>query len=172
MKYDACREIVSRYVNTIKCYDEMLDLGVRMGDNISGIMSTYDNKDIMFTCSVDKKEITRNQFIKNLQKDSWRWIFKKMNLDKFLTQDVYSKLNAKIEEYSSLKFTMKNIYTLVDMLIQTQGQRMNESLKQSFDMITKHHKKNRHNVEGWKTNDSYMVGKKFILGYVCDFGFR
>lgn len=169
MEYDACREIVSRYVATVKTFDKMLDLWVEMQRNTDGIMSgSYGSSDMIFTCNVWEKEVTRESFLKELQKQSWRWIFNKMNLNKFLTEKVYSQLNRKVEEFSSMKFTMKNIYILVDMLIQTQGQRMNDTLVDTFDMITKHYKGNRHAVEGWKTNKSYMVGRKFILEYACN----
>jgi hypothetical protein len=41
----------------------------------------------------------------------------------------------------------------------------------AFDALTKHTHENRWNVEGWKTNQQYLFGQKFILPYAAQLSF-
>jgi len=44
-----------------------------------------------------------------------------------------------------------------------------QNITDVFDYLTKYHKENRVHIEGWKTNDRWMVKKKFILPYIVDY---
>lgn len=165
--YNEVREVVSRYVNAIKLYDQMLQVWVQMNSLVKDIKRHAELKDdLVFTCEHEGKEMTQSRFQKQLQKWSWKWIFSKLDMQKYVTSSVYQKLNAHIEKYSNQKFTMNNIYRLLDVIIQTQWERMSETLLEAFEYITEHHHENRQIIEGWKTNKNYMVGKKFILPYL------
>jgi hypothetical protein len=86
-----------------------------------------------------------------------------MNLTKYTTRGVREDINKFVEEQTNIPFTMKNIYHMLDIIIQTAGQRMDKAILEAFDRVTSHHHDNRHNVKGWKTNSHFLVGKKFIL---------
>src|SRR5690606_27361552 len=108
---------------------------------------------------------------KELQKKSWSWIINKMNLKKYSTRGLTEDINKFVEQQKSMKFTMKNIYKMLDVIIQTTGQRMDKALLEVFDNLTMHHHENRWNVEGWKTNSHYLVNKKFIKPYLVRVGY-
>lgn len=162
MSYNAVREVVQRYVNAVKLYDEVLANAVKMNVLTEGIGVS----DIVFTCSQDKSQVSREEFAKELQKKSWSWIINKMNLQKYSTRGLNDDINKFVEQQKSMKFTMKNIYKMLDVIIQTTDQRMDKALLEVFDTLTKHHDENRWNVEGWKTNSHYLVNQKFIKPYL------
>ncbi|SMG32672.1 protein of unknown function [Sphingobacterium psychroaquaticum] len=163
MSYNAIREVVQRYVNAVKLYDSVLDTAVQMNSLTDGL----GIRDLVFTCSQKEVPTTRDQFAKELQKKSWTWIINKMNLQKYSTRGLTEDINKFIEQQKSMKFTMKNIYTMLDVIIQTTGQRMDKALLEVFDNLTQHYSENRWNVEGWKTNSHYLVNKKFINPYIA-----
>jgi hypothetical protein len=113
----------------------------------------------------------KQRFAKDLQKAAWKHIFNKMNIQKFVTSGVMRKVNDFVESQTKYPFTMKNIYKMMDIILQTREQTFNQSIIEVFDKITKHHHGNRYEVEGWKTNKSYLVGQKFIIEWVTEVGF-
>lgn len=162
MSYNAVRDVVQRYVNAVKLYDEVLANAVKMNALTDGI----GVRDIVFTCSQKDVPTSRDEFAKELQKKSWAWIINKMNLQKYSTRGLSEDINRFVEQQKSMKFTMKNIYKMLDVIVQTTSQRMDKALLEVFDTLTKHHDQNRWNVEGWKTNSHYLVNQKFIRPYL------
>lgn len=163
MSYNAVREVVQRYVNAVKLYDEVLDHAVKMNALTDGL----GVRDLVFTCSQKEVPTTRDEFAKELQKKSWAWIINKMNLEKYSTRGLMEDINKFVEQQKSMKFTMKNIYKMLDVIVQTTSQRMDKALLEVFENLTQHYHENRWNVEGWKTNSHYLVNKKFINPYVA-----
>lgn len=163
MSYNAIREVVQRYVNAVKLYDEVLENAVKMNALTDGI----GVRDLVFTCSQKEVPTTRDEFAKELQKKSWSWVINKMNLQKYSTRGLMSDINKFVEQQKSMKFTMKNIYKMLDAIIQTTDQRMDRALVEVFDNLTSHYHENRLNVEGWKTNSHYLVNEKFIMPYIA-----
>lgn len=175
MSYNAVREVVQRYVTAVRLYDTVLGSAVEMNELIKHVGDITDERDdkkpIVFTCSAGDVAINRNMFMKQLQKKSWGWIFNKMNMDKYVTSDVMKDINKYIEDTKMLKFTMKNIYKMFEMVIGTSSQYMDKALVKVFDVLTTHTHENRWCVEGWKTNSDYLVNRKFIKPYACSRGF-
>lgn len=165
MKYNEVRSIVQRYIGAVKCFDEFKEIEAKMNALLSPVGLTSG-----FGCTVsyDKKCTTKEDFTKELQKESWKWIFKKMNVSKYVTTGVMSDINKFVEEQTKYPFTMRNIYRMFDIIVGTREQTMNRALEEVFDKLTKHHHENRYQVEGWKTNSHYLVNKKFILEYVTE----
>lgn len=163
MSYNAVREVVQRYVNAVRLYDEVLANAVKMNALTDGL----GVRDLVFTCSQKDVPTTRDEFAKELQKKSWSWIINKMNLQKYSTRGLNEDINRFVEQQKSMKFTMRNIYKMLDVIVQTTGQRMDKALLEVFDNLTKHYHENRWNVEGWKTNSHYLVNKKFIMPYIA-----
>lgn len=164
MSYNAVRDVVQRYVNAVKLYDDVLDAAVKMNALTDGLSVS----DIVFTCAQDKAQVSRDEFAKELQKKSWGWVIDKMNLRKYSTRGLSEDINAFVEQQRQQRFTMRNVYKMLDAIIQTTGQRMDRALLEVFDNITKHYHDNRYNVEGWKTNSHYFVGQKFIIPYLVE----
>jgi len=44
---------------------------------------------------------------------------------------------------------------------------MDKALIEVFDSLTKYTHENRYELEGWKTNDTYLMNEKFIMPYMC-----
>lgn len=165
MPYNEVRSIVNRYVGAVKCFDEFKAVSEKMNSMLKPI-GLNDG----FSCSVSygKSVSTKEEFAKELQKVSWKWIFNKMNVGKFVTSGVMNDINKFVEQQQAYPFTMKNIYRMFEIIVGTRSQTMNRALEEVFDKLTKHHKDNRYQVEGWKTNSHYLVNKKFILECVTD----
>lgn len=165
MPYNAVREIVQRYINAIKLYDDVLDNAVKMNDFIGDIGSK-----VSFICTQEEKQTSKEEFIKQLQKDSWKWVFSKMDMGRYLTEGLKADINKFVEQQQNVPFTMKNIYQMFRIIVGTHGDRMKNVLIEVFDQLTKYYNENRYEVEGWKTNSHYMLNKKFILPYVFEMG--
>lgn len=168
MKYNEVRNTVSRYVAALKSFDQFKEIATNMDKLVSpfGLSGGFS-----FSFHHNDKVTTKEEFTKELQKKAWEHIFNKMNVRKFVTTGVLEDINKFVHTQTKYPFTMKNIYRMIDILIQTRGQIMNRALEEAFDKLTKHYDENRYFVEGWKTNSHYLVNKKFILPYVVEPGF-
>lgn len=167
MPYNEIRNIVQSYVGAVEQFDEVAKSINKLNNYAKPIGASGD-----FTYSVNygDKITTKKEFSKSLQKTAWKHVFNKMNVQKFVTSGVMKKINDFVENQSKYPFTMKNIYKMIDIIVQTREQTFNESIIEVFDKITMHHHDNRFEVEGWKTNKSYLIGKKFILDWVTELG--
>lgn len=161
IKHSYVREIVQRYVSAVKQYDVIVDKSVELNQTISAV-SAYGFKDLTVSVSRESAQLTKDNFVKELKKSSWKFVFSKLNMEKFVTVKVKEDLNVLIEKQTAIPFTMKNIHLAVSALIQNSANYMDQSLLQVFDNLTKYYNENRYGVEGWKTNSHYLINKKFI----------
>lgn len=165
IRYDFIRDIVNRYVGAIKLYDSVLKNGVTMND----LVGEYLRGDkLTFTCTIKDAPTNRETFRKELQKTMWQRIFDKMDMQKYVTKGVKDDINKFVEQQSHVPFTMKNIYTMIHMIVGTHGSRMNKVLIEAFENICSYSHENNTAGEKWKTNSDYMVNKKFIIPYVAE----
>ena len=181
MQYNMVRELVNRYVSAVKLFDDTMNVARRINETAEFIdyyiddkgeqqKRTYGSLPIKF-CAVTGNErstyITHDQYKKELQKYYWNIIFKKLNMEKYATQSLRAQINRFIEMQKYVPFTMGNVYRVIDMVIQTTGQRMQKALLEAFDHICSFSAENSTAGEKWKTNANYMVNKKFIVPYIC-----
>lgn len=164
MSYNAVRDLVNRYVAAIKLYDEQLSTGKKMHN----LLSSFYGDELTFTCTEKGAPKLREDFKKGLQKAGWKYIFEKMNLTKFTTRGVREDINKFVEQQTAIPFTMRNIYHMLDIVVQTAGQRMDKAIIEVFDRVTERHHDNRYQMKGWKTNSHFLVGRKFILPYMIN----
>lgn len=175
MPYNAVRDIVNRYVTAVQKFDEV----DRISDEINSITADNSCFHIRFGAYTkdsgqysNPRRVTREQFKNELQKASWRWIFSKLNMERFVTKSVREKINQLVESQQAVPFTMKNVYRLLDMLVQTHGQRMQTTLEEAFDKICSFSAENSTAGETWKTNSNYMINRKFIVPGMTDYDAR
>lgn len=166
MSYNAVREVVNRYVAACKLYDQVADNAIQMNE----LVGIFGIGDLAFTMESKEKDVTLQNFKLELQKKCWKWIFSKMNMEKYMTANLKEELNKFVEKQQKVPFTMKNIYRMIDMVIATHGQRMDRVCLEVFERLTSHYHENRWELEGWKTNGHCLVNRKFILPYVFTFG--
>jgi len=163
MSYNAVREVVQRYVHAVQLYNEVVANGIKMND----LVGSLGMKDLTFTCTQDRAQVTKEAFAKDLQKKAWKWIFNKMNMEKYATKGLREDINKFVEQQTNVPFTMRNIYKMLELVVGTQSQRMDKAMLEVFDQLTSHYHENRYNVEGWKTNSHYLVNSKFIMPYIA-----
>lgn len=166
MEYNFVRDLVNRYVASVKLFDKQLELGEQM----NALTNNFYSSKLSFVITEDGKIKMRSDFKKDLQKSGWNFIFKKMNMQKYTTRGLRDDINKFVEKQQNFPFTMKNIYTMLELVIGTTSQRMDKALLEVFDKLTEHYHENRYNVEGWKTNSHYLINEKFILPYVVEKG--
>lgn len=178
MQYNLVRDLVNRYVSAVKLFDETLEAANKINEAAKyPDAGKYEYVPVMFGTyrrspgseSVDT--INHQQYKKELQKYYWRIIFKKLNMEKYATKELKNQINKFIEQQSHVPFTMGNIYRVIDIVIQTNGQRMNTALLEAFDNICSFSAENSTAGPKWKTNANYMVNRKFIVPYICE-GYR
>lgn len=162
IQYNEIRSIVNRYVQAIKSFDKL----AAIKDDIDSVTSDFGFSGISFKVAYNDEFTTRREFSKRLQKSCWKYVFKKMNLSKYVTTGVMKSINEFVETQSKYPFTMKNIYRMIDIIIGTRQETLNRALEEVIDNFTKHTHENRFGVEGWKTNSGHMLNKKFIIDYI------
>jgi 16S rRNA G966 N2-methylase RsmD len=159
MPYNVVRELVNRYVQACKIYEELLTVNSRL-KTATGNFFTHE---LGLTV-----KLNYNDYKKALQRDGWDYIFAKLDLKRDMTRGVRETLNKFIEQQNNVPFTMRNIYKMLEIIVATRGQTMDKAIEEAFDRITEKHHDNRHNVKGWKTNLHFLIGKKFILPYMIN----
>lgn len=162
-QYNFIRDVVGRYVGAIKIFDEQIESAKKM----NALTGMFFKSDIALSMTDDKAVISREEYKKDLQKSAWNFIFDKMDMGKFTTQSLRDDINLFVEKQTKIPFTMRNIYHMIQIVIGTQGQRMDKALLEVFDKLTQHYHDNRYSVEGWKTNSHYLINEKFIMPYIA-----
>ena len=172
VQYNVVRDMVNRYVAAVKLFDETM----AAAEKINSVACVGGNKDgylpvrfAVVNASNNVVHISRQQYKKELQKYYWRRIFGKLNMEKYATQKLREQINKFVELQTNVPFTMHNIYQVLNMVIQTTGQRMNTAILEAFDLICSFSDENSTAGEKWKTNANYMVNRKFIVPYMISY---
>lgn len=179
MPYNAVRDIVNRYVEACRKFKEVDRLSKEINDLAQYAEPKSDNQPYGYSPylpitfgarTVDGKgtNVTFDTYRKELQKYYWDVIFHKLNLERYSTSKLKEQLNRFIEQQHDMPFTMKNIYTVLDIVIQTNAQRMREALVEAFEQICSYSSENSTAGEKWKTNADYMVNRRFIVPWMCE----
>lgn len=168
MPYNVVRDLVNRYVAAVKLFDKQLEIGVQMNN----LTASFFSSKLSFECKTEGAPVLRNDFKKDLQKSAWTWIFSKMNMGKYATKGLKEDINKFVEKQTEVPFTMRNIYKMIEIVVGTQGGRMDKAILEVFDKLTEHYDENRYNVEGWKTNSHYLVNEKFIMPHLTKVGWH
>lgn len=170
MSYNVIRDIVNRYVEAVKRFDGVMNAAKEIND----LTAPFNRYGIEFgafkTSSNDNvpSKITRDYYKKYLQKKAWRYIFSEMNMKKYVTTKVGEKINQFVEKQEHVPFTMKNIYTMMELIVGTHGNRMRDTLVEAFDQICSFSAENSTAGEKWKTNSDYMINRRFIIPHICE----
>lgn len=179
MPYNAVRDIVNRYVEACRKFNEV----DRLSNEINALAQYNEPKSdahpygynpylpITFgarTTEGKSTAVTFETYRKELQKYYWDVIFHKLNLEKYSTTKLKEQLNRFIEQQHGMPFTMRNIYAVLDIVMQTNAQRMKEALVEAFEQICEFSSENSSAGEKWKTNADYMVNRRFIVPWMAE----
>ena len=172
VQYNVVRELVNRYVSAVQMFDEVMDATRRINDMAKASDDRYDTPPIEFRAVQTRDDhavtITREVYKKQLKQYYWRVIFRMLHMEKYQTQSLSNQMNRFIEKQENVPFTMGNVYKVLDMIVQTHGQRMHKALVEAFEYICEFSAENSTAGNTWKTNANYMVNRKFIVPGMCD----
>lgn len=173
-QYNVVRDIVNRYVGAVQMFDQ----AIASANAINELTKPIAENHIKFGAWEGDRngkrgdEITRDYFKRELQKSAWLHIFNKMNMDKYVTTKVREDINRFVERQQHVPFTMRNVFRMLEVLIGTNAQRMEKVLIEAFDKICSFSADNSTAGEKWKTNSNYMVTRRFIVPYMCQYDTR
>jgi hypothetical protein len=162
--YRRSRDIVNRYVEACRIYDQQVEAGVRLRSVLDG----FFGGELGLQVTVEGAPVTRNRFRKDLQKAAWKHVFAEFLPAQMATSNLRKDINAFVEEQSKIPFTERNIYRMLQIVAGTQEQRVDRAVEEAIDSLTKHTKENRWGVEGWVTNSGYMLNRRFIRAYMAE----
>ena len=175
VQYNVVRDMVNRYIYAVKLFDETMAASKKINEVARFDDETGGFLPIEFVIVDHNRkvvQVSRQQYKKQLQRYYWRIIFRKLNMEKYATNGLREQINRFIEKQVEVPFTMHNIYQVLNMVIQTTGQRMDKALLEAFDLICSLSAENSTAGEKWKTNANYMVNRKFIVPYMTSYDVR
>jgi hypothetical protein len=162
--YRRSRDIVNRYVEACRIFDEQVEAGTRL----RGVLDGFFGHELGLQVTVEGAPVTRNRFRKDLQKAAWKHVFAEFLPAQLATSQLAKDINAFVEKQSQIPFTERNIYRMLQIVAGTQEQRVDRAVEQAIDTLTRHTAENRYGVEGWVTNSGYMLNRRFIRAYMAE----
>lgn len=165
ISYNEVRAIVNSYVAAVKCFDKVLEVQSELNRYTS---ITEFGSGLSFKAGYENQVTNKLDFAKQMQKHCWKHIFKKMAIEKYVTNGVMQDINKFVESRQNYPFTMRNVYRMFEIIIGTRDNIMNRAIVEAVDNFTKYTHENRYGVEGWKTNEGHLLNKKFISGWISE----
>jgi hypothetical protein len=162
--YRRSRDLVNRYVEACKIYDEQLAAGVRLQAQVGSIYKG----ELGIQIAMEGCPASRNRFRKELQKAFWESVIDEMLPREMATSQLQGDINQFVEQQTKVPFTERNLFRMLQVIAGTAEQRIDRAVEAAFDELTRHTAENRWHVEGWKTNDCYLFNKKFIVPYLAE----
>ena len=162
--YRRSRDIVNRYVEACRIYDEQVEAGTRLRTVLDG----FFGQELGLQVTLEGAPVARNRFRKELQKAAWQHVFAEFLPQQLATSQLARDINQFVEQQSRIPFTERNIYRMLQIVAGTQELRVDRAIEEAIDNLTKHTKENRFGVEGWVTNSGYMLNRRFIRSYMAE----
>ena len=162
--YRRSRDIVNRYVEACRIYDEQVTAATRLHNVLDG----FFGQELGLQVTIEGAPVARNRFRKELQKAAWQHVFAEFLPAQMATSQLAKDINAFVEKQSRIPFTERNIYRMLQIVAGTQEQRVDRAVEEAIDSLTRHTAENRYGVEGWVTNSGYMLNRRFIRAYMAE----
>lgn len=161
MSYNEIRAIVNTYVAAVKCFEEAMEVGIRLNS------LTGDNS---FKISIGQEDniVSKQEFARVFQVKQWKKVFTKMNIEKHVTKGVMEEINKFAAGRQNYPFTMRNVYRMMEIIYGTRESTMKKAIVEAVDNFTRYTHENRYGVEGWKTNEGHLLNMKFICNHICN----
>lgn len=186
VQYNFVRDLVNRYREAVRLFDNAIATAHAINEvacfPTDGLPSGWERYTsplpIVFEAHRTNRDnqrtgpVTHAEYRKELQKYYWKIIFRKMKMEKYATTKLREDINRYVENNASRPFTMANIFKVLNVVIQTNVQRMQKAVEEAFDLICSLSAENSTAGETWKTNANYMVNRKFIVDYMCNYDGR
>lgn len=162
--YRRSRDIVNRYVEACRIYDEQVEAATRLHNVLDG----FFGKDLGLQVTVEGAPVSRNRFRKDLQKAAWQHVFAEFLPQQLATSQLARDINQFVEQQSRIPFTERNLYRMLQIVAGTQELRVDRAIEEAIDSLTQHTKENRYGVDGWVTNSGYMLNRRFIRAHMAE----
>jgi len=111
---------------------------------------------------------TTNELIDYLNRSAWDDLLKQADFRSRMTERVRREFDEKFTMQSKVAFTKPNMLELMEALFQNQGAILDQCVLDAFDYLTNYYEENRSHVEGWKTNDRWMVNRKVVIPWIME----
>lgn len=162
--YRRSRDIVNRYVEACRIYDEQVEVGIRLKRVLDG----FFGETLGLQVTLEGAPVARNRFRKELQKAAWNHVFAEFLPAHMATSQLAKDINVFVERQCRIPFTERNIYRMLQIVAGTHEQRINRAIEEAVDGLTKYTKENRYKVEGWATNSGHMLNRRFIRPFMAE----
>lgn len=166
-KVDVLQNLEDKYIAVKEIIGEYLTIKSKLEYFLDGVISKMYVKDLLERNS-DNSKREYEEVLEKVRTSFWKLVFDKTKLEEKMTSKVKQDFFNNKKEYSNLPFTADNINKLLEILIINSKQIYQNCIEESFDYLTQYYPDNRVYIEGWKTNQRWMVGKKFILPNMID----
>ncbi|SNR90154.1 class I SAM-dependent methyltransferase [Hymenobacter mucosus] len=113
--------------------------------------------------SSPNKRAVYNEFCDNLNQSAWHVVLDKVNIQKYMTNQVRKDFERYGRAQGYMQFCKENVASLVEMVFENRTTILDKAVVAVFDIFTSYHKENRVHVEGWKSNDKFKANRKLVL---------
>ena len=162
MRYNEVRAVVNSYVLAVQKEMEIS----KICSEVNEVTSFFGGTNL--AAKVTGKDGRPIDYRKQLQIDAWNYIIEKSGIHKFTTSQTKKDINLFVETQQKYPFTMRNVYQMLSMIVQTSGQQFEKALVNAVDNLTKHVHENRYGVEGWKTNEGHLLNSTIIVPDIAE----
>lgn len=130
---------------------------------------TIQKGNCILSLKVGNKELSVNQYIREVRGKYWKALFQNPKFIGQLTNNLQSEFYNKINELCDYDFSLYNIYQLKIDIQKKVASGIEDTILKLFDEFSnKYHyydemSKNIHYYNGWKTNKAWIINKKVII---------
>ena len=165
-KDNSVRRLVQSHVGAMKVFDKLLALQSEMKYTTSSL--GFEGIKFHVGYGRNGEITTKEEFSRHMQKIAWQKAIDMLKMRKYVTRKMIDKINKFVETQTNVPFTMKNVYLMIEMIMMTRQETLQQALVEAVDHFTRYTDKNRWGYPGWKTNSGHMLNKKFIVDYLCE----
>lgn len=156
----------ARFRATIEAFKELLIATAKVKHYLEPLTTDYPSPDKLIEQALKAEHgplLRYETFLESATKTAWDHLFSKTKLAAVTTEGVRKEIEQMQSSQGQMAFTATNMEDLFQQLFLSRHEIMLGCLVDAFENITKYYDGNREYVEGWKTNSSYMVQRKFIM---------
>lgn len=111
-----------------------------------------------------------SHFSVNSKKYMWNYVLKFLDIKKYMSSAMINNFDAFVQEQSMMSFNKENVFAFFNMVLNNQGNIINQMIIDVFDKLTSYAHANILPVPKWKTNSAYKINKKIIAPAYIRYG--
>ncbi|WP_273717073.1 DUF4942 domain-containing protein [Alkalihalobacillus pseudalcaliphilus] len=170
-RVDDITRLVSEYDQAVKLIREDYEINKKKTDFLNYISNLNGGK---IHAPYDNNSANYEDDIQKMRSAYWGLILRTDKFMQRLTTQAREKLSRQLDSASDLEINLTNIYMLLHAIVANSSDMLLSSVVSIFEKITSFSRRdfstNIHYYNGWRTNDSYKIGKKIIYPFFSNFG--